>query len=126
MPASRQYLLKILLRPCSPPNREVGDVAGGGVTNIRTDDRQNLDGVGGAHDLAATRRDAAIHQIAVAPECLGCRLLVFGRLDYALLLDEVAGGPFIRLAVMCESGVKARFNTIRRETNGISQKTLSQ
>jgi DNA-binding HxlR family transcriptional regulator len=44
-----------------------------------------------------------------------------------LLLDEVADKwTIIVLAVMCESGGKARFNTIRRETDGISQKTLAQ
>jgi DNA-binding HxlR family transcriptional regulator len=44
-----------------------------------------------------------------------------------VLLDEVADKwTIIILAVLCESGGKARFNTIRRETDGISQKTLAQ
>src|ERR1700760_1619039 len=43
-----------------------------------------------------------------------------------VLLDEVADKwTIIILAVLCESGGKARFNTIRRETDGISQKTLA-
>jgi DNA-binding HxlR family transcriptional regulator len=44
-----------------------------------------------------------------------------------LLLDEVADKwTIIILAVICEAGGKSRFNTIRRETDGISQKTLAQ
>ena len=36
-------------------DREVGDVAGGSVSDIGTDERQELDCVAGAHHLAATR-----------------------------------------------------------------------
>ena len=44
-----------------------------------------------------------------------------------VLLDEVADKwTIVILAAICESGGKARFNMIRREANGISQKTLSQ
>jgi len=49
IPASSWYLLKLLVGLCLPPDREAGDVAGGGVTDIGTDGRQDLDAVAGAH-----------------------------------------------------------------------------
>ena len=36
-------------RLCLPPGREVGDFAGGGVSDIGADNWQNLDGVTGPH-----------------------------------------------------------------------------
>ena len=44
-----------------------------------------------------------------------------------ILLDHIADKwTIIILSVLCEAGGKARFNAIRRETDGISQKTLAQ
>jgi hypothetical protein len=56
--------------PCRLPDREVGDVAGGGVSDIGTDSRQKLDAVTGAHHLAATCRNPAIHQKPVEGNAL--------------------------------------------------------
>ena len=46
-------------------DREVGDVAGGRAREVWADRRQDLDGVAGAHQLAAARRDARLHQKTV-------------------------------------------------------------
>ena len=40
---------KLLPRPCRLPDCEVGDVAGGGVSDIGTESRQKLDAVTGTH-----------------------------------------------------------------------------
>ena len=40
------------------------------MSDIRTDSRQKLEAVTGAHHLAATRRDAAIHQKPIEGDAL--------------------------------------------------------
>jgi len=103
VPSRSWYLLKLLVGLCLSPDSKVCDVDGGRASDIGTDSRQKLDSVTGAHHLATTRRDTAIHEKPIESDALIAQRIALVDADDRRwqTLDVLAGreaGPGERVA----------------------------